>query len=80
MKYDLVLSAYSLLDLPDTKTRLETLQTLWNKCDRFLVIVEQGTLAGFRVVNEARDFILYSNRTSKNCQVFAPVLSSLSDF
>lgn len=70
----MVLSAYSLLELPDTKTRLETLQTLWNKCDRFLVIVEQGTLAGFKVLNEARDFILYTERKTKICQVFAPVL------
>lgn len=71
LKYDIVLSAYSLLELPDVKTRLETLQTLWNKCDRYLIIVEQGTRAGFKLVNEARDFILYMAK--EDAQIVAPV-------
>lgn len=75
-----MLSAYSLLELPDAKTRLETLQTLWNKCDRYLVIIEQGTRAGYKLVNEARDFILYLSKGDRNASVFAPVsqYSSLS--
>lgn len=73
LKYDLVLSAFSLLELPDAKTRLETVSRLWQKCDRFLVIVEQGTRAGFNVVNEARDFVLYSSGADADCNVFAPV-------
>lgn len=73
IKYDVVLSAYTLLELPDAKTRLETLQSLWNKCDRYLVIIEQGTRAGFRLVNEARDFILYITKSDRNASVFAPV-------
>lgn len=77
----MVLSAFSLLELADAKARLETLRTLWAKTDRFLVVVEQGTRAGFNVVNEARDFLLYSGRStdggaaaaSNDCSVFAPV-------
>lgn len=71
-----MLSAFSLLELPDAKSRLDTVKRLWQKCDRFLVIVEQGTRAGFNVVNEARDFVLYSSGIEgqeADCNVFAPV-------
>ena len=76
LKYDLVLSAFTLLELPDAKTRLETVLKLWNKCDRFLVIVEQGTKSGFKAVNEVRDFILHSS--AEKASIFSPV--SLSFF
>lgn len=77
-KYDIVLSAFSLLELPDAKTRLETVRTLWNKCDRYLVLIEQGTRAGFNIINEARDFVLYTsiqagNKMERECDIFAPV-------
>lgn len=83
-----MLSAFSLLELPSVETRLQTLRTLWQKCDRFLVIVEQGTRAGFNVVNEARDYLLYSSRTNPmrsnadggtiECHVFSPVSGRLT--
>lgn len=60
--------------MPDAKTRLQTIQNLWNKCDRYLIIVEQGTNAGFKLVNEARDFILYGTKKDRNASVFAPVI------
>lgn len=47
--YDLVVSAYSLLELPSTSTRIDTLINLWNKTDKYLVLVEYGTNGGFRV-------------------------------
>ncbi|XP_021935018.1 methyltransferase-like protein 17, mitochondrial isoform X2 [Zootermopsis nevadensis] len=58
LKYDVVVSAYTLLELPSARTRLETIINLWNKTNRYLIIVEQGTNTGFKVINEARDFIL----------------------
>ncbi|KAJ6643438.1 Methyltransferase-like protein 17, mitochondrial [Pseudolycoriella hygida] len=73
--FDVVVSAYSLFELPDTQSRLEAVLNLWNKCDRYLVIVEQGTMAGFKVINEARDFILHLNNKDKSesiGHVFAP--------
>lgn len=48
--YDLVVCAYSLLELPSLKDRLQTIVNLWNKTERYLVIVEQGTNAGFKVI------------------------------
>ncbi|XP_050359605.1 methyltransferase-like protein 17, mitochondrial [Nymphalis io] len=70
LKYDIVLSAFSLFELPNMKSRLETIQKLWNKTENFLIIVEHGTNAGFRVVNEAREFVL--NSAKKKGYAFAP--------
>ena len=45
----MVVSAYSLIELPNTKTRLDTVMKLWQKTKHYLVIVEHGTNAGFNV-------------------------------
>lgn len=37
------------MELPSLQTRLETVLNLWNKTQNYLVIVEQGTNAGFKV-------------------------------
>ncbi|XP_055595136.1 methyltransferase-like protein 17, mitochondrial [Uranotaenia lowii] len=72
-KYDLVLSAFTLFELPSRRNRLEVLENLWNKCDKYLVIVEQGTYAGFSLINEARDFLLkQSKKTDESCHIFSP--------
>ncbi|XP_018566873.1 methyltransferase-like protein 17, mitochondrial [Anoplophora glabripennis] len=70
--YDLVTCAYSLLELPSLEARLQTLVNLWNKTERYLVIVEQGTNAGFKVINEIRDFILQVQDGSNKGHVFSP--------
>jgi hypothetical protein len=49
LKYDVVVSAYTLLELPSARSRLETIISLWNKTNKYLIIVEQGTNAGFKV-------------------------------
>jgi ribosomal protein RSM22 (predicted rRNA methylase) len=48
VKYDVVISAYTLLELPSARTRLETIINLWNKTNKYFIIVEQGTNAGFK--------------------------------
>ncbi|KAI4502049.1 hypothetical protein M0802_002731 [Mischocyttarus mexicanus] len=55
---------------------------LWAKTQNYLVIIEEGTNAGFSAINEARDIILYNNSPSddnnnnnnnnNNCHVCAP--------
>ncbi|XP_029032389.1 methyltransferase-like protein 17, mitochondrial isoform X1 [Osmia bicornis bicornis] len=71
--YDIVVSAYSLLELPDQKSRLEVISKLWNKTNHYLVIVEQGTAYGFRVITEARDFILrHGRKDTRGVHVFSP--------
>ncbi|GFU21439.1 methyltransferase-like protein 17, mitochondrial [Nephila pilipes] len=58
IKYDLVVSAFSLLDLPSVADRLRVINTLWRKTKDVLVIIEFGNLAGFFSVLNARDYIL----------------------
>ncbi|XP_039761967.1 methyltransferase-like protein 17, mitochondrial [Pararge aegeria] len=70
LKYNIVLSAFSLFEMPSMQSRLETIQKLWNKTEDFLIIVEHGSNAGFRVVNEAREFIL--NGCKEKGYAFAP--------
>ncbi|CAH2062443.1 unnamed protein product, partial [Iphiclides podalirius] len=72
LKYDIVLSAFSLFEMPDMKSRLETIQKLWNKTENFLIIVEQGTNAGFQIVNEAREFVLNTTESHNKGYAFAP--------
>lgn len=57
-KYDLVVSAFSLLELPNMDLRVQTIENLWNKTNDMLVIVERGNKGGFDVINEARNLIL----------------------
>lgn len=71
-EYDLVVSAYSMLELPSLETRLEAVVNLWNKTQNYLVIVEQGTNAGFKVINEIRDFILQIDNKANVGHVFSP--------
>lgn len=82
VKYDLVVSAFSLFDLPSATTRLDTVLNLWEKTAEFLVIVEQGTNAGFKLVLEARDFLLSKYGSEDNSKaklhVFAPCPHDLS--
>lgn len=71
-KYDIVLSAFSLFELHSEKNRLEVLTNLWNKCDKYLILVENGTNAGFSLINEAKNFILSQSTEEEECHVFAP--------
>ncbi|KAI0213026.1 Methyltransferase-like protein 17, mitochondrial [Lamellibrachia satsuma] len=57
-KYDLVVSAFTLLELPGQAERLKAVLALWKKTDQFLVLAENGTYAGYQAVLEARDFLL----------------------
>ncbi|XP_054012169.1 methyltransferase-like protein 17, mitochondrial [Hylaeus anthracinus] len=70
--YDIVVSAYSLFELPDQKSRLEVIAKLWEKTENYLIIVEQGTRAGFTIINEARDFILNYTKQTSGAHVFSP--------
>lgn len=73
VKFDLVLCAFSLFELPDIKTRVELLLNLWNRCDGYLVVVERGTKAGFSLIKEARDFFIDQSKKNDSAYVFAPV-------
>lgn len=61
------------MELPDLKTRLDTLLTLWKKCDGYMVLIENGSNAGFKLINEARDFLIQQTKTDGSAYLFAPV-------
>lgn len=65
-KYNLVVSSYTLLDLPSQETRLKTISNLWSKTQDFLVLVEKGTSAGFKV----SFFPLYSQNQKSACYLY----------
>ena len=54
----MVVSAFSLLELPDYRNRIQVIENLWHKTQDLLVIIEHGTRSGFAAVLEARNFIL----------------------
>ncbi|XP_075068855.1 ribosome assembly protein METTL17, mitochondrial [Mixophyes fleayi] len=58
VQFDLVVSAYSLNELPSFSERVRTIQTLWRKTRGFLVLVENGTGEGHQLLMEARDIVL----------------------
>ncbi|XP_054850953.1 methyltransferase-like protein 17, mitochondrial [Eublepharis macularius] len=76
VKFDLVVSAFSLNELPSYSQREETVQTLWRKTDSFLVLVENGTKEGHQMLMEARDVILKGTdkvvHDSREPHIFAP--------
>ncbi|KAL1438872.1 hypothetical protein MTO96_047610 [Rhipicephalus appendiculatus] len=72
--FDLVVSAFTLMELPNAMQRLETVANLWGKTSGLLVLIENGTQAGHRAIAEARDFILMISKDGgqEPAQVLAP--------
>ncbi|XP_021567244.1 methyltransferase-like protein 17, mitochondrial isoform X1 [Carlito syrichta] len=58
VQFDVIVSAFSLSELPSKADRTEVIQTLWRKTSHFLVLVENGTKAGHRLLMDARDLVL----------------------
>lgn len=77
VKYDIVLSAYSFFELPNLKNRLEVANNLWNKTDKYLIFVENGTYAGFQVLNEIREFLM--TLKGEDSFIFAPCTHEKSE-
>lgn len=65
LKYDLVISSHSLFEIPNMSMRLRTIDVLWRKTSGYLVLVESGTNEGYRLVQEARDYLLELSRKSQ---------------
>lgn len=59
LKYDLVVSAFSMMELPSLKERLRVIDILWQKTTDTLVVIENGSFAGYCMVMDARDYILH---------------------
>ncbi|GFS62809.1 methyltransferase-like protein 17, mitochondrial [Trichonephila clavipes] len=74
IKYDLVVSAFSLLDLPSASDRLRIIDTLWRKTKDILVVIEYGNLAGFFSILDARDYVIQviNNLPDEICPNYFP--------
>ena len=59
--YDLVVSAFSLKELPNVDARIHVIENLWHKTEDILVFIEHGNQAGTAAILEARSFILKMN-------------------
>ncbi|XP_007949420.1 methyltransferase-like protein 17, mitochondrial [Orycteropus afer afer] len=64
VQFDVVVSAFSLSELSSRADRIEVVQTLWRKTSHFLILIENGTKAGHRLLMDARDLILKEKEKS----------------
>ncbi|OBS74568.1 hypothetical protein A6R68_14898 [Neotoma lepida] len=62
VQFDVVVSAFALNELPSKADRIEVVQNLWRKTSHFLVLVENGTKAGHRLLMDARDLVLQNKK------------------
>ncbi|XGW23643.1 hypothetical protein V3C99_005677 [Haemonchus contortus] len=58
--YDLVIAHRSLCELGSRETRLQSIESLWRRTNRFLVLIDSGLQSAFDALMEARDFLLLS--------------------
>ncbi|XP_014923712.3 methyltransferase-like protein 17, mitochondrial [Acinonyx jubatus] len=76
VQFDVVVSAFSLSELPSKADRTEVIHTLWRKTSHFLILVENGTKAGHSLLMDARDLVLKGKEKSPSDPrpgfVFAP--------
>ncbi|KAL5019644.1 hypothetical protein ScPMuIL_002536 [Solemya velum] len=74
-KFHLVVSAYCLMEHESMQERLTMVDNLWKLTDSYMILVENGTQAGHRLVMEARDYILQMQTQEEDSfsgHVFAP--------
>ncbi|KAK3741681.1 hypothetical protein QZH41_009239 [Actinostola sp. cb2023] len=55
--YDIVISSYSLSEIPRIAMRKEAIRNLWAKTNDFLVLIEYGNNEGFEILLEARQLV-----------------------
>jgi ribosomal protein RSM22 (predicted rRNA methylase) len=56
--YDLVVASYSLNEFRNDSLRSKALENLWSLTKDILVLVQPGTVAGFRQLQQAREWVL----------------------
>lgn len=73
-QYDLVISAFTLSELPTAQSREKTIQKLWSLTKDTLIIIDRGTPSGSAIVNSARSQIL---ALKDGADIIAPVSNYL---
>lgn len=76
VQFDVTVAAFALSELPSRADRLEVVQNLWRKTSHFMVLVENGTKAGHRLLMDVRNLVLREKEKSpldlEPSFVFAP--------
>ncbi|KAI6654569.1 Methyltransferase-like protein 17, mitochondrial isoform X2 [Oopsacas minuta] len=73
--YDMVVAAYSLSDLSSLDMVRKTLNTLWQQTKNFLVIIENGTMAGHSILSQFRNDTLESDYDQDNSDSHNPIFA-----
>ncbi|XP_049300833.1 methyltransferase-like protein 17, mitochondrial [Anopheles funestus] len=76
-KYDIVLSSFALFDQPSRRRLYELADQLYNTFDKYLILVEQGSNAGFQLLEGIRNHIRRNHDTDEK-HLFAPCPHSMS--
>uniref|UniRef100_A0A182QA49 DUF4773 domain-containing protein n=1 Tax=Anopheles farauti TaxID=69004 RepID=A0A182QA49_9DIPT len=76
-KYDIVLSAFSLFDQSSRRRLNELVDQLYNTFDKYLIFVEQGSNAGFQLLDGIRNHIRRYH-ASDDSHLFAPCPHNMS--
>ncbi|KAI9292594.1 Rsm22-domain-containing protein [Neoconidiobolus thromboides FSU 785] len=69
-KYDIVMAAYSLGELPSDILRQKAILELIERSRDTVVIIEKGTTRGFEIINQARE--LLNTNEMESCYILAP--------
>lgn len=73
-KYNLVVASAVLSELPDDNLRQQSVDHLWQQCDGILVLIDRGNAEGFRIIRNARDWLIESAKKSDApLHIVAPV-------
>ncbi|PAV67714.1 hypothetical protein WR25_04226 [Diploscapter pachys] len=56
--YDMVIVHRTLCELGSRQSRLELIDTLWKRTNKYLVLIDSGLVDSFRTILECRDFLL----------------------
>ncbi|XP_040160719.1 methyltransferase-like protein 17, mitochondrial [Anopheles arabiensis] len=75
-KYDIVLSAFSLFDQPSRRRLYELVDQLYGTFDKYLILVEQGSNAGFQLLDGVRNHIRRHHDADEK-HLFAPCPHSM---
>lgn len=76
-KYDLVVAATVLSELPDDHLRLQSIDHLWQQTGDILVLIDRGNAEGFRILRNARDRLINKFKETDPFHIVAPVKQSI---
>ncbi|KAJ2388923.1 37S ribosomal protein S22 [Coemansia sp. RSA 2559] len=82
--FDLVVSAFTLSDLPTDAIRKSTVETLWQRTRDTLVLIDRGSPDSSRMISEARAQLIELERANQNrgdpgIHTLAPFANDLPD-